>query len=81
MKNTLLSMYLMSLLVFSAPAHVMAEGISKQQAASIAQGVSPGRILAVKQKGKTYRVKTLSRNGDVRIIVIDASSGKVISGR
>jgi len=81
MKNTLLSVYLTALLLLVTPVLAMAEGISKQQAVSIAQGVSPGRVLAVKQSGSTYRVKTLSASGEVRIIIIDANSGKVISGR
>jgi len=81
MKNPLLSICLTTLLLISTPTQTLAEGISKQQAVSIAQGVSPGRVLAVKQSGSTYRVKTLSTNGEVRIILIDANSGKIISGR
>ena len=58
-----------------------ASGISQQQAASIAQQAHPGRVLGVRRKGEVYRVKTLSTNGEVREIAIDASSGKIISGR
>ena len=65
---------------FAAP-ESGAAGISQQQAVGIAQSVHPGRVLSVKQKGSVYRVKSLSSNGEVRIIVIDASSGQVISGR
>lgn len=57
------------------------EGINKQQAVNIAQQVRPGRVLAVKRSGSDYRVKTLSSNGEVHIVVIDGKSGKVISGR
>lgn len=57
------------------------KNISQQQAVSIAQQTYPGRVLAVKRKDTIYQVKTLSDNGEVRIIQIDASSGKVISGR
>lgn len=57
------------------------ENISQQQAVSIAQQAYPGRVLAVKRKATVYQVKTLSDNGEVRIIQIDASSGKIISGR
>jgi len=57
--------------------------IGRQEAASIARQVHPGRVLAVKpvQRGKSpaYRVKTLSADGNVHIIVIDAVSGRVIS--
>ncbi len=59
--------------------------IDRQEAASIARQVHPGRVLAVKpvQSGKSpaYRVKTLSADGNVHIIVIDAVSGRVISSR
>jgi|GEM_PF-3008534 len=72
---TLLALLLM-------PGIVLAD-IGEKQAISIAQGVHPGRVLAVKQveqSGTTvYRVKTLSAGGDVNIVVIDAESGKVIS--
>lgn len=67
-------------LLLSAPLPAAAENISKQRAVSIAQQVHPGRVLAVKMRGNTYRVKTLSSKGEVRIIVIDANSGKVKSG-
>jgi uncharacterized membrane protein YkoI len=56
-------------------------GISPAQAAAIAQSRQPGRVLAVRQHGDAYRVKILSEQGDLRIVVIDANSGKVMSGR
>lgn len=52
-------------------------GISKQQAVSIAQQQHPGRVLGVKRSGDVYRVKSLSKDGEVRIVVIDANSGRV----
>ena len=80
MKKFLFPPLLVFLLLMSAA--VQAD-IGKKQAVSIAQGVYPGRVLAVKlvQENNTsvYRVKTLSASGDVHIIVIDADSGKVIS--
>jgi uncharacterized membrane protein YkoI len=80
MKKFLLLPLLALLLLMSAVAYA---DIGKKQAVSIAQGVQPGRVLAVKmmqQNGTpVYRVKTLSPGGDVHIIVIDAESGKVIS--
>lgn len=83
MKTTIFPPFLILLvtLLLGAPLPAAAENISKQQAVSIAQQVSPGRVLAVKRKGGNYRVKTLSTSGEVRIIVIDANSGKVKSGR
>jgi len=56
-------------------------GISKQQAISAAQQASPGRVLAVKRHNNTYRVKMLSANGEVRIIVVDADSGQLLRKR
>ena len=80
MKKFLLPPLLVFLLLMSAA--VQAD-IGKKQAVSIAQGVYPGRVLAVKlvqeNNASVYRVKTLSAGGDVHIIVIDADSGKVIS--
>ena len=80
MKKFLFPPLLVFLLLMSAA--VQAD-IGKKQAVSIAQGVYPGRVLAVKlvqeNNASVYRVKTLSASGDVHIIVIDADSGKVIS--
>ena len=82
MKKFLFPPLLALLLLMSAVVHA---DIGKKQAVSIAQGVYPGRVLAVKmaqQNGTpVYRVKTLSTGGDVHIIVIDADSGKVISNQ
>jgi uncharacterized membrane protein YkoI len=74
--------YLLLILTLSLNTHVYAasQGISKQQAVSIAQQAYPGRVLAVKRDGTVFRVKTLSTSGEVRIILIDANNGKVISG-
>ena len=55
--------------------------VSKQQAVNIAQQHYPGRVLAVKLKDKVYMVKTLSDEGEVRIISVDAETGKVISDK
>ena len=80
MKKFLILPLLVMLMLMSAAVHA---DIGKKQAASIAQSVHPGRVLAVKQVQENnvpvYRVKTLSASGDVHIIVIDADSGKVIS--
>lgn len=55
--------------------------ISKQQAISAAQQASPGRVLAIERNNTTYRVKMLNANGEVRIIVVDAYSGKLLRSR
>ena len=81
--NTRLQPVMLTLLLlsFSPTIHADTAGISKQQAASSVQRAYPGRVLAVKRKGNVYRVKILKANGDVRIIMVDASSGKILSGR
>lgn len=71
---------LVILLVFNAPLQAASETIDKQQAVSIAQQTYPGRVLSVKLKDDIYQVKTLSEDGEVRIILIDAKNGKVITG-
>jgi len=80
MKKFLFLPLMVLLMLMSAVVHA---DIGKKQAVSIAQGVYPGRVLAVKMEQQNgtpvYRVKTLSTGGDVHIIVIDADSGKVIS--
>lgn len=55
--------------------------ISKQQAISAAQQANPGRVLAIERHNNTYRVKMLNADGEVRIILIDASSGKLLRKR
>ena len=80
MRNLLFTSLLALLLMMSTTAQAE---ISKEEAVSIAQQAFPGRVLAVKQAdtdtGPVYRVKTLTAAGDVHVVVIDATSGKVIS--
>lgn len=84
MKTTFSSLFklttLVMLLIFNASVYATPDGINKQQAVSIAQQSYPGRVLSVKQKGDEYHVKTLNDSGEVRVIIIDANSGKIISG-
>ena len=68
------------LILLNINIHAAAGVISKQQAVSIAKQAHPGRILAVKLKSTTYKVKTLSDDGRVRFIYIDANTGKIQSG-
>lgn len=70
-------LYLLLLFFLSHSVHAAPESISQQQAVSIAQQAHSGRVLGVKQRGNTYRVKILLRSGDVKIIQVDARSGKV----
>ena len=84
MKTTFFSLLqaltLASLLSFNAPVLAAPDGINKQQAVNVAQQAYPGRVLSVKRKDNVYQVKTLSDSGEVRVILIDAKNGKIISG-
>lgn len=78
--NTLLRSLLCALLFASAlPAWA---DISRDEAAAVAQRVASGRVLAVERAevgGKpVWRVKILSTQGEVRIVVVDAASGRVV---
>lgn len=82
LNKSLLLLTLMFVLLFSGMTPAEAEkSVTKQQAVSIAQQHYPGRVLAVKLKGNSYQVKTLNDSGEVRIIVIDAKTGRVLSGK
>jgi uncharacterized membrane protein YkoI len=83
MKPTISSLFFLLILVLSAPLHAAkhnghAQGISKQQAMEIAQQRHPGRVLAIRHKGHAYRVRILNANGEVRTIIVNAQSGKVV---
>ena len=78
--NTLLRSIFCALLFASAlPAWA---DISRDEAAAVAQRVASGRVLAVERAevgGKpVWRVKILSTQGEVRIVVVDAASGRVV---
>lgn len=56
-------------------------GVDRDQAASIAQRVAAGRVLAVERglhvdNTVVWRVKVLTSSGDVRQVVIDAETGR-----
>ena len=53
--------------------------ISKQQAAKIAQKRVAGRVLKVTLKKSTYRVKIVSKSGDVISVLVNANNGKIIN--
>lgn len=78
--NTLLRPLLCALLLASAlPAWA---DISRDEAAAVAQRAASGRVLSVERAqvaGKpVWRVKILSAQGEVRIVVVDAASGRVV---
>lgn len=54
-------------------------GITEQKAIKIAQRHFKGRVLAINQTDHTYRVKILSDQGSIHIILIDAHDGAVVA--
>lgn len=55
--------------------------VSRDEAASLAQHIVPGRVLAVERgvhvdNSLVWRVRVLSATGELRVLVIDAETGK-----
>ena len=67
------------LIALAAPAWA---DIGRDEAAAAAQRVATGRVLSVERteadKRPVWRVKVLTGQGDVRVILIDAASGRVV---
>jgi uncharacterized membrane protein YkoI len=67
------------LIVLAAPAWA---DISRDEAAAAAQRVSNGRVLSVEkteaERRPVWRVKVLTEKGEVRVILIDAGSGRAL---
>lgn len=67
-----------SLLGVAAPAIA---AVSRDEAAAIAQRQTGGRVLSVERsdgggRGGAWRVKVLTKAGEVRVIMIDAGGGR-----
>jgi uncharacterized membrane protein YkoI len=75
--NVLLSSLCAALVLLSSPA--WAE-ISRDGAAAAAQRMGGGRVLSVEKSGSgreaVWRVKVVTPQGEVRVILIDAASGQ-----
>ncbi|MDE2371845.1 MAG: PepSY domain-containing protein [Burkholderiales bacterium] len=56
--------------------------VSRDEAAAAAQRVASGRVLAVERaevdRKPVWRVKILSAQGEVRIVVVDVASGRIV---
>jgi uncharacterized membrane protein YkoI len=67
------------LIALAAPAWA---DVSPDQAAAAAQRVASGRVLSVERieadHRPVWRVKVLTAQGEVRVILIDAASGRVV---
>ncbi len=80
MKIIFFSLLFISMLLQNTQVLAADEGISKQQAVTIATQKHPGRVLSVKTKANDFKVKIISDDGKVQIIRIDAKSGKIKHG-
>lgn len=56
--------------------------VSRDDAAAIAQRVSPGRVLAVEASRvgdrPVWRVKVLTPGGEVRVVLVDMATGRAM---
>jgi uncharacterized membrane protein YkoI len=75
--NVLVRSICAALIVLAAPAWA---DLSRDDAAAVAQRLSSGRVLSVEKSESAgrpvWRVKVLTAQGEVRIILIDVASGK-----
>jgi uncharacterized membrane protein YkoI len=58
-----------------APHRLAQQRISIEQAIAIAQRETGGRVLDARDQGQQYRIKILTRRGEVRIVYVDATTG------
>jgi len=58
-----------------APQTVADRRISLAQAIEAVQRATGGKVLDAKDLGSQYRIKVLTRNGEVRVVLVDAETG------
>lgn len=68
-------------LLFASALPAWAE-VGRNEAAAVAQRVASGRVLAVERaevdRKPVWRVKILTAQGQVRVVIVDAASGRVV---
>ena len=52
--------------------------VSRDDAAAAAERATGGRVLSIERAGKTWRVKVVTARGEVKIILLDAASGRPV---
>ncbi|MDH5480754.1 MAG: PepSY domain-containing protein [Nitrosomonas sp.] len=79
--QTLLNILLIIILLSGPVQQVIADSksLSQQEAVNIAQQHIEGRVLAIKHIDNTYRIKILSSQGTVHILLINAANGLIVS--
>lgn len=60
-----------------APRSVAERRISLEQAIAIVQQHTGGRVLDAREQGGGYRVKVLTRRGEVIVVFVDAHTGAI----
>ncbi len=60
-----------------APHSTAERRISIEQAIARVQRETGGRVLAARDQGDRYRIKVLTRDGEVRVVYVDAVTGKM----
>jgi hypothetical protein len=50
--------------------------VSRDDAAAAAQKLAAGRVLSVERVGATWRVKIVTAQGEVKVVLIDAATGR-----
>ena len=77
--NVVIQLICVALMVFAAPAWADS---SRDDAAAVAQRASGGRVLSVEKSelaGRpVWRVKVVTTQGEVRVILIDVASGQTL---
>lgn len=58
-----------------APRQLAEQRISMEQAIAIVQRQTGGKVLDARAQGQQYRIKILTRGGEVRIVYVDAATG------
>jgi hypothetical protein len=54
---------------------VAQQRMSIEQAIARVQRQTGGRVLDARNEGQQYRIKVLTRNGEVRVVYVDAATG------
>ena len=58
-----------------APRTVAERRISLAQAVEMVQRATRGKVLDAKDLGGEYRIKVLTRSGEIRVVYVDAQTG------
>ena len=58
-----------------APRQLAQQRISIEQAIAIVQRETGGKVLDARAQGQRYRIKVLTRGGEVRVVYVDAATG------